>query len=53
MDLDQQAAQLLSFQQAYQASAQFISTISQLTNQLMTAVSTATALMAEPAGDEP
>ncbi len=39
VDLDQQAADLLSYQQAYQASAQFISTISQLTNQLMAAVS--------------
>ncbi|MGA2081307.1 MAG: flagellar hook-associated protein FlgK [Holophaga sp.] len=42
VDLDQQAAQLLAFQQAYQASAQFISTISQLTNTLMTTVSAAT-----------
>ncbi len=43
VDLDQQAANLLSYQQAYQAAAQFISTISQLTNQLMAAVSTTTA----------
>ncbi len=41
VDLDQQAAQLLSFQQGYQAAAQFIATISQLTNSLMTAVSAA------------
>jgi flagellar hook-associated protein 1 FlgK len=41
VDLDQEAAQLLSFQQAYQASAQFISTISQLTNQLMTTMTSA------------
>jgi flagellar hook-associated protein 1 FlgK len=43
VDLDQEAAQLLQFQQAYQASAQFISTISQLTQGLMTAVANATA----------
>jgi flagellar hook-associated protein 1 FlgK len=42
VDLDEQAAQLLSYQQAYQAAAQFISTISQLTNQLMSTVSSAT-----------
>jgi len=38
VDLDQQAALLMQFQQAYQASAHFISTISQLTQSLMTAV---------------
>jgi flagellar hook-associated protein 1 FlgK len=43
VDLDQSAAQLLAFQQGYQAAAQFISTISQLTNQLMTAMTTAAA----------
>jgi flagellar hook-associated protein 1 FlgK len=43
VDLDQEAAQLLQFQQAYQASAQFISTISQLTQGLMTTVAAATA----------
>jgi flagellar hook-associated protein 1 FlgK len=43
VDLDTQAAQLLAFQQAYQASAQFLSTISQLTNQLMSVMTTATA----------
>jgi flagellar hook-associated protein 1 FlgK len=42
VDLDQEAAQLLQFQQAYQASAQFISTISQLTQGLMTTVAAAT-----------
>jgi flagellar hook-associated protein 1 FlgK len=42
VDLDQEAAQLLQFQQAYQASAQFIATISQLTQGLMTTVATAT-----------
>jgi flagellar hook-associated protein 1 FlgK len=41
VDLDQEAAQLLQFQQAYQASAQFISTISQLTQGLMTTVAAA------------
>jgi flagellar hook-associated protein 1 len=41
VDLDQSAAQLLAFQQGYQAAAQFISTISQLTTQLMTAMSSA------------
>jgi len=41
VDLDQSAAQLLSFQQGYQAAAQFISTIGQLTTQLMTAMSSA------------
>jgi len=41
VDLDQSAAQLLSFQQGYQAAAQFITTISQLTTQLMTAMSSA------------
>lgn len=39
VDLDQSAAQLLAFQQGYQAAARFISTISQLTNQLMQALS--------------
>jgi flagellar hook-associated protein 1 FlgK len=38
VDLDQQAALLLQFQQAYSASAHFISTISQLTQQLLTSV---------------
>lgn len=38
VDLDQQAALLLSYQQGYQAAAHFISTISQLTQQLMSAV---------------
>jgi flagellar hook-associated protein 1 FlgK len=38
VDLDQSAAQLLSFQQGYQAAAQFIATISQLTTSLMTAM---------------
>jgi flagellar hook-associated protein 1 FlgK len=36
VDLDQEAAQLLAYQQGYQACAQFITTISQLTNTLMT-----------------
>jgi flagellar hook-associated protein 1 FlgK len=39
VDLDQQAALLLSYQQGYQAAAHFISTISQLTQQLMNSVS--------------
>jgi flagellar hook-associated protein 1 FlgK len=43
VDLDQEAANLLQFQQGYQASAQFISTISQLTQQLMTVMATAAA----------
>lgn len=38
VDLDQQAALLLAYQQGYQAAAHFISTISQLTQQLMAAV---------------
>jgi flagellar hook-associated protein 1 FlgK len=38
VDLDQQAALLLTYQQGYQAAAHFISTISQLTQQLMAAV---------------
>ncbi|MDR3672235.1 MAG: flagellar hook-associated protein FlgK [Holophaga sp.] len=42
VDLDSQAAELLQFQQAYQASAQFISTISQLTQTLMSTVAAAT-----------
>jgi len=41
VDLDQSAAQLLAFQQGYQAAAQFITTISQLTQQLMTAMTSA------------
>jgi flagellar hook-associated protein 1 FlgK len=43
VDLDQEAANLLQFQQGYQASAQFISTISQLTAQLMSVMATAAA----------
>lgn len=39
VDLDSSAAQLLAFQQGYQAAAHFISTISQLTSQLMTSLS--------------
>ena len=39
VDLDTSAAQLLAYQQGYQAAAHFISTISQLTTQLMTSLS--------------
>jgi len=38
VDMDTSAAQLLAFQQGYQAAAHFISTISQLTSQLMTSL---------------
>jgi flagellar hook-associated protein 1 FlgK len=38
VDMDSSAAQLLAFQQGYQAAAHFISTISQLTTQLMTSL---------------
>lgn len=38
VDMDTAAAQLLAFQQGYQAAAHFISTISQLTTQLMTSL---------------
>jgi flagellar hook-associated protein 1 FlgK len=39
VSLDEEAASLLSYQQAYQASAQFITTISKLTDQLMSMAS--------------
>ena len=39
VNLDQEAAQLLSYQQGYQAAAQFISTITKLTDQLMNTMS--------------
>ena len=39
VSLDEEAASLLAYQQGYQASAQFVSTISKLTQQLMTAMS--------------
>ena len=39
VSLDEEAAQLLAYQQSYQASAQFVSTISKLTQQLMSAMS--------------
>jgi flagellar hook-associated protein 1 FlgK len=42
VDLDQQAAQLIAYQQGYEAAAHFISTISQLTTQLMNTVTSAT-----------
>ena len=35
VDLDEEAAQLLSFQRGYQASARFINTINQLADQLV------------------
>lgn len=41
VDLDEEAAQLLAYQQSYQAAAQFISTISKLTTQLINAVASA------------
>ena len=39
VSLDEEAASLLAYQQGYQASAQFVSTISKLTQQLMAAMS--------------
>jgi flagellar hook-associated protein 1 len=41
VDMDTSAAQLLAFQQGYQAAAHFISTISQLTTELMTSLTSA------------